>query len=121
MIVKALAALPAVERQDFVIVGNTEALERAARATDIDLSFGPSASADGNTIAVDEVALDAPLPEIGKVSPVAGDAFHRNNSAYQRHPRITARTVPSHHTLPLTLAALSHPRPPPLTPTLNLD
>ena len=77
VIVKALIALPAAERRDFVIVGNTEALERAARAADVSLSFGPSASDDANTIAVDEVPLDAPLPEIGKVSPVAGDASVR--------------------------------------------
>src|SRR5262245_43007016 len=77
VIVKALAALPADERRDFIIVGNTEALERAARATDILLKFGAAASEDGSTIAVDEVELDAPLPEIGKVSPVAGDASVR--------------------------------------------
>src|SRR5262245_6540228 len=77
VIVKALAALPREERRDFVIVGNTEALERAGRATGIDLGFGPTASADGRTVAVDEVPLDAALPEIGKVSPVAGDASVR--------------------------------------------
>ncbi len=63
VIVKALAALPAAERRDFVIVGNAEALERAARATDVSLNFGPSASEDGNTIAVDEVPLGAPSPK----------------------------------------------------------
>ncbi|MET3858041.1 4-hydroxythreonine-4-phosphate dehydrogenase PdxA [Rhizobium sp. OAE497] len=74
VIVKALAAMPAGERKDFVIVGNTEALVRADRATGSGLRFGSAASEDGSTIAVDEVELGAPLPEIGKVSPVAGDA-----------------------------------------------
>jgi 4-hydroxythreonine-4-phosphate dehydrogenase len=74
VIVKALAAMPAGERKDFVIVGNTEALVRADCATGTSLRFGPTASEDGSTIAVDEVELGAPLPEIGKVSPVAGDA-----------------------------------------------
>ncbi|MBB4275433.1 4-hydroxythreonine-4-phosphate dehydrogenase PdxA [Rhizobium mongolense] len=77
VIVKALAAMPRQERRDFVIVGNSKALERACRTTGIDLRFGPSASEDGSTIAVDEVALDGSLPEIGKVSPIAGDASVR--------------------------------------------
>ncbi|MBB4229544.1 4-hydroxythreonine-4-phosphate dehydrogenase PdxA [Rhizobium mongolense] len=77
VIVKSLAAMPRHERRDFVIVGNSKALERACRTTGIDLRFGPSASEDGSTIAVDEVALDGSLPEIGKVSPIAGDASVR--------------------------------------------
>lgn len=77
VIVKALAAMPRQERRDFVIVGNSKALERACRTTGIDLRFGPSASEDGSTIAVEEVALDGSLPEIGKISPVAGDASVR--------------------------------------------
>ncbi|MDQ0322641.1 4-hydroxythreonine-4-phosphate dehydrogenase [Pararhizobium capsulatum DSM 1112] len=77
VIIKALAALPPEERQDFVIVGNTEALERAGKATGISLRFGPVASEDGSVIAVDEVPLNAALPEIGKVSPIAGDACVR--------------------------------------------
>ncbi|SCW80075.1 4-hydroxythreonine-4-phosphate dehydrogenase [Rhizobium mongolense subsp. loessense] len=77
VIVKALAAMPRQERRDFVIVGNSKALERACRTTGIDLRFGSSASEDGSTIAVDEVALDGSLPEIGKVSPIAGDACVR--------------------------------------------
>ncbi|APO71848.1 4-hydroxythreonine-4-phosphate dehydrogenase PdxA [Rhizobium mongolense] len=77
VIVKALAAMPRQERRDFVIVGNSKVLERACRTTGIDLRFGPSASEDGSTIAVEEVALDGSLPEIGKISPVAGDASVR--------------------------------------------
>jgi 4-phospho-D-threonate 3-dehydrogenase / 4-phospho-D-erythronate 3-dehydrogenase len=77
VIVKALAAMPRQERRDFVIVGNSKALERACRTTGVDLRFGPSASEDGSTITVEEVALDDSLPEIGKISPVAGDASVR--------------------------------------------
>ncbi len=76
-IVKALAAMPRQERRDFVIVGNSKALERACATTGVVLRFGPSASEDGSTIAVEEVALDGSLPEIGKISPVAGDASVR--------------------------------------------
>ncbi|APO78502.1 4-hydroxythreonine-4-phosphate dehydrogenase 3 (plasmid) [Rhizobium etli 8C-3] len=77
VIVKALAAMPRHERRDFVIVGSSNALQRACRTTGIDLRFAPSASEDGSTIALDEVALDGSLPEIGKISPVAGDACVR--------------------------------------------
>ncbi|MGZ2486360.1 4-hydroxy-L-threonine phosphate dehydrogenase PdxA [Rhizobium pisi] len=76
VIVKALATLPREERRDFIIVGNVEALERADRVSGTGLKFG-SPAADDDRIAVDEVALGAPLPEIGKVSPVAGDASVR--------------------------------------------
>ena len=75
VIVKALAALPEAERANFVIVGNVEALERANRVTGTDLKF--SAAPGKGTIAVDEVAIGGSLPEIGKVSPVAGDASVR--------------------------------------------
>ncbi|WP_163877927.1 4-hydroxythreonine-4-phosphate dehydrogenase PdxA [Rhizobium laguerreae] len=77
VIVKALAALPREERRDFVIVGNVEALERADRVTGTGLRFGPADAPGDDRIAVDEVALGAALPEIGKVSPVAGDASVR--------------------------------------------
>ena len=77
VIVKALAAMPDQERRDFVIVGNVEALERANRAASTGLMFAPADDARAGKIAVDEVDLGAPLPEIGKVSPVAGDASVR--------------------------------------------
>ena len=77
VIVKALATMPEQERRDFVIVGNTEALERANRTAATGLSFAPADAAVAGKIAVDEVDLGAPLPEIGKVSPVAGDASVR--------------------------------------------
>jgi len=77
VIVKALATMPEQERRDFVIVGNTEALERANRTAATGLSFAPADAAAAGKIAVDEVDLGAPLPEIGKVSPVAGDASVR--------------------------------------------
>src|SRR6478752_2540359 len=73
VIVKALATLPEIERRDFVIVGNTEALERANRSAETGLRFAPAGSAGEGLIAVDEVDLGAVLPEIGKVSSVAGD------------------------------------------------
>jgi 4-hydroxythreonine-4-phosphate dehydrogenase len=77
VIVKALAALPEQERGDFVIVGNTEALERANRAAETGLSFTLASAPAAGKIAVDEVELGAALPEIGKVSAVAGDASVR--------------------------------------------
>jgi len=76
VIVKALASLPASEQADFVVVGNFEALERANIAAGTGLRFTTTGTKDGS-IAVDEVPLDAPLPEIGKVSEVAGDASVR--------------------------------------------
>jgi 4-hydroxythreonine-4-phosphate dehydrogenase len=77
VIVKALAAMPKEERGDFVIVGNVEALERAERATGTGLKFTAAGSGNAEAIAVDEVPLDAVLPDVGKVSPVAGDASVR--------------------------------------------
>lgn len=75
VIVKALAGVSEAERASFVIVGNVEALERANRAADTGLKFGHAART--GIIAVDEVDLGAPLPAIGKVSPVAGEASVR--------------------------------------------
>jgi 4-hydroxythreonine-4-phosphate dehydrogenase len=75
VIVKALAALPEADRVNFVVIGNVEALERANRVTGTELRF--SAMPAAGVVAVDEVVIDGSLPEIGKVSPVAGDASVR--------------------------------------------
>ncbi|WEZ84495.1 4-hydroxythreonine-4-phosphate dehydrogenase PdxA [Rhizobium sp. 32-5/1] len=77
VIVKALASLPETDRGNFVVVGNVEALERANRVTGTSLRFSSHPARGSDTIAVDEVAIDGALPEIGKVSPVAGDASVR--------------------------------------------
>ena len=77
VIVKALASMAPEERRDFVIVGNIEALERADKATGAGLNYAAEADGTTDAVAVDEVALDAPLPEIGKVSPIAGEASVR--------------------------------------------
>ncbi|WP_428427473.1 4-hydroxythreonine-4-phosphate dehydrogenase PdxA [Pararhizobium sp.] len=75
VIVKALASLPEADRANFIVVGNIEALERANGVTGTELHF--SATPAAGAIAVDEVVIDGKLPEIGKVSPVAGDASVR--------------------------------------------
>lgn len=75
VICKALASLPSDDLANFVVVGNREALERARTATSTDLRF--VTVAEPGTVLVEEVALDAPLPEIGKVSAVAGEASVR--------------------------------------------
>ncbi len=75
VIVKALAALPDSDRSNFIVVGNVEALERANKVTGTNLRFSVSPSA--GAIVVDEVSIGGSLPEIGKVSPVAGDASVR--------------------------------------------
>ena len=51
--------------------------KRDGRSAETGLQFSPAGSAGANKIAVDEVDLGAALPEIGKVSPVAGDASVR--------------------------------------------
>ncbi len=79
MIVKALASLPPAERADFVVIGSREALERADRVCGTGLSFG-DADALGGAVRVDEVEIAGPLPAIGKVDPVAGDASVRYNA-----------------------------------------
>lgn len=76
VIVKALASLPPEVRDDFVVVGSGEALARADRVCGTGLAFG-GPDARGGTVRVDEVALAGPLPAIGKVDPVAGDAAVR--------------------------------------------
>lgn len=75
VICKALASLPSDDLANFVVVGNREALERARTATSTDLRF--VTMAEPGAVLVEEVALDAPLPEIGKVSAVAGEASVR--------------------------------------------
>lgn len=75
VIVKALASLSASERAHFVVVGNVEALERADRAATTGLSFSDHAGT--GAVRVVEVDIGAPLPPIGKVSPVAGEAAVR--------------------------------------------
>lgn len=75
VIVKALASLPRKELASFTVVGNIEALERAKRTTSVAVAFATRPS-DGSVL-VEEVAIDAPLPEIGKVSATAGEASVR--------------------------------------------
>ncbi|PDT53164.1 MULTISPECIES: 4-hydroxythreonine-4-phosphate dehydrogenase PdxA [Sinorhizobium] len=75
VIVKALASLPRKELASFIVVGNIEALERANRATSAAVDFA-SHPTDG-AVLVEEVPIDAPLPEIGKVSATAGEASVR--------------------------------------------
>lgn len=75
VICKALASLPSDDLINFVVVGNSEALERSRRATSTGLRF--VTVAEPGAVLVEEVALDAPLPEIGKVSAVAGEASVR--------------------------------------------
>ncbi|WP_105382701.1 4-hydroxythreonine-4-phosphate dehydrogenase PdxA [Neorhizobium alkalisoli] len=75
VIVKALSALPEIERENFTVVGSEEALQRANSACGTALLFSPTPK-DG-TILVDEVPIDGRLPQIGKVDAVAGDASVR--------------------------------------------
>ncbi|WP_085027374.1 4-hydroxythreonine-4-phosphate dehydrogenase PdxA [Ensifer aridi] len=75
VIVKALATLPHKERANFTVIGNIEALERAKQATGV--SLGLTTSRTDGAILVEEVPLDAALPEIGRVSAAAGDASVR--------------------------------------------
>ncbi|MCC2611848.1 4-hydroxythreonine-4-phosphate dehydrogenase PdxA [Neorhizobium sp. Rsf11] len=75
VIVKALTALPEVERANFTVVGNIEALERANKSCGTSLAFSTTPRA--GAIAVDEVEIDGVMPDIGKVSLVAGDASVR--------------------------------------------
>ena len=75
VIVKALATLPQKERANFTVVGNIEALERAKRTAGASVSFARTIGE--GAVLVEEVALDAPLPEIGKVSAAAGEASVR--------------------------------------------
>ena len=75
VICKALASLAGTDLVNFVVVGNVEALERAGRATGTDLRF--VTTAEPGTVLVDEVEIGAPLPEIGKVSAIAGEASVR--------------------------------------------
>ena len=72
VIVKALTALPESERAFFTVVGNVEALERANSSCGTSLAFSTTPKA--GAITVDEVPLAGPLPDIGKVSEIAGDA-----------------------------------------------
>ncbi len=75
VIVKALSALPEMERNNFTVVGSEEALQRANNACGTALLFSPTPK-DG-AILVDEVPIDGRLPQIGKVDAVAGDASVR--------------------------------------------
>lgn len=77
VIVKALASLAEGERTDFVVVGNVEALQRANDAASTALRFSTAAAPVAGSVIVDEVELGAALPEIGKVSEVAGEASVR--------------------------------------------
>jgi 4-hydroxythreonine-4-phosphate dehydrogenase len=75
VIVKALGSLPRKELANFTVVGNIEALERAKRVTSAAIGFA-TVPTDG-AVLVEEVPIGAPLPEIGKVSAVAGEASVR--------------------------------------------
>lgn len=69
---KALAAMPPEARDGFVIVGSLVVLERAERFAGTGLRFDGRGAV--GAVTVEDVALPGPLPEIGAVNPVAGEA-----------------------------------------------
>ncbi len=71
IICKAVASLPNAQREKLAIVGSLSVLRQAAEMTGCDLRFG-----DGG-VTVHDVPIDGDLPEIGRISGVAGDAAYR--------------------------------------------
>jgi 4-hydroxythreonine-4-phosphate dehydrogenase len=70
VICKALAALPAAERQAIVVIGSGETLKRSARVVGADAGLLAG-------MAIEEVASDGLPLQFGKVDPRGGEACYR--------------------------------------------
>ena len=78
VIVKAAAELPEPVRDQIIVVGSAETLEKAIAVTGTSLKLGPAdAPAAGNLLRLEHVQVDGmPLP-FGKLDPVGGEASYR--------------------------------------------
>lgn len=77
VIVKAAAELPAAEREQLVVVGSAETLERAIAATGVKLRLVSGETTGGDTLRLDHVEVPGmPLP-FGRLDPVGGEASYR--------------------------------------------
>lgn len=77
VIVRALAALSAEERESLVVVGSREVLRRAAGVTGVDLPIVARGGAVGGAILVEEVEVAGLEAEFGKLHASCGDAAFR--------------------------------------------
>lgn len=75
IICKAIAEQDAASRERISVIGTLAALERANKITGSNLRFAPMRGA--GVVHVENVELDAPLPEIGRVAARAGDLAYR--------------------------------------------
>ncbi len=78
VIVKAAAELPEAIRDQLIVVGSAETLEKAIAVTGAGLKLGPAdAPAAGKLLRLEHVEVDGmPLP-FGKLDPVGGEASYR--------------------------------------------
>src|SRR5690349_19741119 len=78
VIVKAAAELPEAIRDQLVVVGSAETLEKAIAVTGAGLKLGPAdAPATSKLLRLEHVEVDGmPLP-FGKLDPVGGEASYR--------------------------------------------
>jgi 4-hydroxythreonine-4-phosphate dehydrogenase len=78
VIVKAAAELPEAVREQLLVVGSAETLERAIAVTGAGLRLGPiDAPAAANLLRLEHVPVDGmPLP-FGRLDPIGGEASYR--------------------------------------------
>lgn len=78
VIVKAAAELPEAVREQLVVVGSAETLDKAIAVTGAGLKLGPAdAPASAGLLRLEHVEVDGmPLP-FGKLDPVGGEASYR--------------------------------------------
>jgi 4-hydroxythreonine-4-phosphate dehydrogenase len=77
VIVRALAALPAGDRNSLVVVGSSDVLRRAAKITGVALPIALRGEAQPDAILVDEVRVPGLEAEFGKLHPSCGEAAFR--------------------------------------------
>lgn len=78
VIVKAAAELPEAIRDQLVVVGSAETLEKAIAVTGAGLKLGPvDAPAAGNLLRLEHVEVDGMPLAFGKLDPVGGEASYR--------------------------------------------
>ncbi len=75
IICRSIAELDQQRRENLIVIGTLDILERARKVTGVDLHFAPEFRP--GAIQVEQVALPGPLPRWGQVSPAAGDAAFR--------------------------------------------
>jgi len=77
VIVKAAAVMPEAEREQLLVVGDADTLQRAISASGVDLRLTEADAARPDALRVDHVVSDASSVPFGRLDPAGGEASYR--------------------------------------------